>query len=445
MTCTSGGGIIGCTAAYYLTRHPTYDPKLHTVTLVEATRIAGGASGKAGGLLAIWAYPSNIVPLSFQLHEELAREHNGEETWGYRRVTCGNLEVEGRDWSDQELPKGHSLGKRRKSATSGKVKGVPEDLDWISQEQVKGYSEIGDTSATAQVHPYYFTTSMIRLAEERGVKVIIGSVTELNYVDLPGKPHQIKAPLEHHSDPPSPALSSGSLDSSSSKSARRKGVNTVVYVDNNNQTYTLPASDIILAAGPWTARLYPSVPIRGLRAHSVTITPTEPVSAYALFTKITVPQRPHSPLSSSARSGSRPPVTPMDPEVSFSPEIYARPNEIYVCGEGDMDVELPASTSEVVVDENRCDELISQVASISDQIREGRVTRKQACYLPIIDIGGLGPLIGETGIKGLLLASGHSCWGINNAPATGLILSELVFDGKAKSADIRTMDPRRVI
>ena len=445
MTCTSGGGIIGCTAAYYLTRHPAYDSELHSVTLVEATRIAGGASGKAGGLLAIWAYPSNIVPLSFRLHEELAREHNGEETWGYRRVTCGDLEVEGRDWSDQELPKGHSLGKRRKSATSGKVKGVPEDLNWISQEQIKGYEEVGDTSATAQVYPYHFTTTMIRLAEERGVKVIIGSVTELNYVDLPGNPHQIKAPPEHpHSSPSSPALCSGSLSSSCSKLARRKGVGTVVYVDHNSQRHTLPASDIILAAGPWTARLYPSVPIRGLRAHSVTITPTEPVSAYALFTKIIPPQRPHSP-SSSARSGSRSPVIPVEPIVSFSPEIYARPNEIYVCGEGDMEVELPESASEVEVDDSRCDELISQVASISDQIRKGRVTRKQACYLPIVDIGGLGPLIGETGIEGLLLASGHSCWGINNAPATGLILSELIFDGKAKSADIRTLDPKRVI
>jgi len=154
-----------------------------------------------------------------------------------------------------------------------------------------------------------------------------------------------------------------------------------------------------------------------------------------------VPQRSRSPsLSSGSRSRS-----PLEPVTSVSPEIYARPNEIYVCGEGDVEVELPASTSEVEVDENRCDDLISQVASISDHIREGRVTRKQACYLPIVDIGGLGPLIGETGVEGLLLASGHSCWGINNAPATGLILSELIFDGKANSADIRSMDPKRVM
>lgn len=443
-----GGGIIGCTTAYYLTRHPSYDPKLHTITLIEATRIAGGASGKAGGLLAIWAYPNNIVPLSFRLHAELAGEHNGEENWGYRRVTCGDLEVEGRDWSDQDLSKGHSLGKRRKGrneATSGVVRGIPEDLNWILQDQIKGYEEIGNTDATAQVHPYLFTTSMIRLAEERGVKVIFGSVTALSYVSVPGNSHQMTSPPSeyHHSDPPSPTLSSTSQSSTSSSPSRRKGVNGVVYHDSSNKERVLEASHVILAAGPWTAKLYPSAPISGLRAHSVTITPAEPVSAYALFTKITVPPRPRSPLSSPSRSGSRSPMEPV--ATSASPEIYARANEIYVCSEGDMEVELPATTSEVEVDESRCDELISQVASISDQIRKGIVTRKQACYLPIVNIGGLGPLIGETGVEGLLLASGHSCWGINNAPATGLIISELVFDGTSKSADIRSMDPKRVI
>jgi hypothetical protein len=49
-----GGGIIGSTTAYFLTRHPKYDPVKHTITLLEATKIAGGASGKAGGLLGLW-------------------------------------------------------------------------------------------------------------------------------------------------------------------------------------------------------------------------------------------------------------------------------------------------------------------------------------------------------------------------------------------------------
>jgi len=111
-----------------------------------------------------------------------------------------------------------------------------------------------------------------------------------------------------------------------------------------------------------------------------------------------------------------------------------------------MDVAVPETTADVQVDEARCDDLIAQVSSISDYIRLGRVTRKQACYLPILNVGGSGgPLIGETGTEGLLMATGHSCWGINNAPATGKLLSEIVFEGQAVSADIRQLDPRRIL
>lgn len=69
---------------------------------------------------------------------------------------------------------------------------------------------------------------------------------------------------------------------------------------------------------------------------------------------------------------------------------------------------------------------------------------KQACYLPLVSSGG-GPIIGETGIKGLILASGHTCWGIQNSCATGKLVSEFVFEGAAKSADIDSLDPRNVM
>ncbi len=47
-----GGGVIGCSTAYFLTHHASYNAKLHSVTILEASSIAGGSSGKAGGLLA---------------------------------------------------------------------------------------------------------------------------------------------------------------------------------------------------------------------------------------------------------------------------------------------------------------------------------------------------------------------------------------------------------
>ena len=128
-------------------------------------------------------------------------------------------------------------------------------------------------------------------------------------------------------------------------------------------------------------------------------------------------------------------------EKLVSPEIYARPNnEAYACGEGDQLVPLPKTTAEVETDDSRCQDIINYVSSISEELRDGEVTARQACYLP-----QGGPFIGETGIKGLLLASGHTCWGICNAPGTGKLMSEIVFDGRAKSANIDNLDPRTVL
>ena len=40
--------------------------------------------------------------------------------------------------------------------------------------------------------------------------------------------------------------------------------------------------------------------------------------------------------------------------------------------------------------------------------------------------------------------TGHSCWGILNGPATGLVMAELIAEGRASSVDIRRLDPQRL-
>ncbi|MCJ1247840.1 hypothetical protein MMC30_005055 [Trapelia coarctata] len=403
-----GGGIIGCTTAYFLTRHPSYDPVKHKITLLEASKIAGGASGKAGGLLALWAYPSNIVPLSYRLHAELAKEHDGGDKWGYRRIHCGQLTAKGRSL-DQANAKGAkengnsvSLQKRSEEAIGTlRAAGIPRDLDWFAPESVRDYSEMGDPATTAQVHPYQFTTSMAKLAEEKGAKVVLGSVKSIDKSD--------------------------------------GAVKSVTYKDKEtSQIHTIPATDVIISAGPWTRSVYPPAPISAMRAHSVTIRPSRPVSAYALFTEISLPADfGRAGQSTFVKRGKGKTVTP---------ELYTRPNnEVYACGEGDHLVPLPTTTDEVVTDDARCQDIIDYVSSISDEMRDGEVTVRQACYLPNVDGRASGPLIGETGVKGLLLAAGHTCWGIQNGPATGKLMSEFVFDGKAKSASIGSLDPRKVL
>jgi glycine/D-amino acid oxidase-like deaminating enzyme len=232
-----GGGIIGSCTAYFLAHHPAFNPAVHRITLLEATKIAGGASGKAGGLLALWAYPKAIVPLSFRLHRELAEKYDGAKRWGYRGVFAGQINVQvesnhkatvNKDESEVVNEEKISLQKRSKEALALlKSIGVPNDLDWVDARGVKSYDYMGDPENTAQVHPYLFTTSMADLAEEKGVKIVIGSAKRIE------------------------------------KSANK--VASVVYVDKaTGEDISLLADTVVLAAGAWCSNLMPEAPITPL-------------------------------------------------------------------------------------------------------------------------------------------------------------------------------------
>ncbi|KAI9778349.1 MAG: hypothetical protein M1839_008136 [Geoglossum umbratile] len=391
-----GGGIIGCTTAYYLTRHASYDPDHHRITLLEATKIAGNASGKAGGLVALWAYPSSIVPLSFRLHGELAEEHNGEERWGYRRIHGGELAAQVRqpagDGTRQAESDGPATAKRRHAA------GLPGDLTWVDPFNVVSYSELGDPTNTAQVHPYQFTTSMAELAAERGVKIVLGSVTGIEYTATTGE-----GAADRGGQPLSPTTNPASA----------KAVSGVTYTDTATSTpHTISATTVILAAGPWTPTLLPSLPVPAHRAHSIVVRSRHPISAHALFTDL-------------------PPSTP---------EIYPRPNnEAYACGPTDTLVPLPTTSALITVDPSRCADIRSQISTLSPALRDADLLLEQACYLP-----AGGPWIGPTGrARGEWVAAGHTCWGISNAPATGMLLAEMVLEGRARSASVKGLDPRK--
>ncbi|POS85653.1 hypothetical protein EPUL_001441, partial [Erysiphe pulchra] len=411
-----GGGIIGTTTAYFLSRHPSYNPAQHQISIIEATSIASAASGKAGGLLALWAYPSCIVPLSYHLHAELARLHNGAERWGYRPIYCASINATVKKQQhlsqfnscqglsllsnstgpkkneEEKLPKDSKNSEAKNNLTDEKSSVVvPHDLNWIDKDTVKAYSEMGTPHTTAQVHPYLFTNSMADLAVEAGVKVIYGRVTDIDV----------------------------NLD----------GVQKVTYeVKASKISHELPVTDVILATGPWTSQLFPQAPIDAVRAHSVLI--KAEVSPYAIFSEISLPKDVEDGRHNSI----------------VTPEIYPRPDgTIYACGDADLSVSLPPTSDLVECDESLCQDIIDHVSSISTVLREGVVLKKQACYLPSVKGNADGPLIGKTKFKGLFLATGHTCWGIQNSCATGKLMSEIIFDGKTKSANIKSLDPRLFI
>jgi hypothetical protein len=381
------------------------------------------------------------VPLSFSLHEQLAREHNGDQRWGYRRVRCGQLIATG-----TEPPKGEgaeaepnkeedriSLGKRDTAPRQSREElttVLPPDLDWLAPETIDAFEDISDVDSTAQVQPYLFTNYMAKLAEERGVNVIMGTVEDINYNE-----DSASADTE---------LYGASRQLPHGKSFSGRVVSSVTYRDNaTSAARTIPATTIVLAAGPWTPTLFPWAPISALRAHSITIKVQKPLSSYCIFTEISL-RGGNGASDDNDNDDNRSSGT----FRTISPEILTRPNnEVYLCGSGDYTVPLPPNASEITISTQRTAELIDAASSISDDLRSGTVTSKRACYLPTVVTPerSRGPLVGETGVVGLLLAAGHSCWGVQNAPATGMVVSEIIFDGGPRSADVSELDPRRVL
>ena len=295
------------------------------------------------------------------------------------------------------------------------------------------YGEIGNPDDTAQVHPELFTHRMAQLAEEAGARIVTGArVTGIN----------------------------------TTGSGTDATVESVTYVvddgkdDGTTTTHTLPTTDCVVAAGPWTRGLLPHVPVTASRAHSIVVrAPPAGLSAHALFTSIALPRgffpEPASEDGGAVKDSSQ---NALGRATTVEPEIYARPDgTAYACGPTDTAEPLPDTASAVRVDEARCVDIAAQVAAISDVLApafppsdgEGgdaqgdgagnaHILARQACYLP-----QGGPFIGPVSRpgKGVVVAAGHTCWGIQNAPATGLLVSELIFDGKASSANLAGCRP----
>ena len=86
--------------------------------------------------------------------------------------------------------------------------------------------------------------------------------------------------------------------------------------------------------------------------------------------------------------------------------------------------------------------LLRAAAGLSSALAGLEPETEQACFRPVY-VDGL-PLLGRVpGIGGAYIATGHSCWGILNAPASGLALTELIVDGRAECVDLAPYDPRR--
>lgn len=330
--------------------------------VVERCGVACAASGKAGGFLALdWCDNSPLGALartSFALHADLAAVFPNR--YGYRglRTVAVAAPTEGR---------------QRRVAQH-------QELAWLDGACTP-YANLGTPETTAQVHPAQFTQTLLQAACEQGARVQMGCVDGLDVRH--GRVHGVR-------------------------------------VDGQ----ALAADAVVLAMGPWAnvaAQWLPLPSVWGLKGHSMTLRPTTPVPAQALFVDYVT------------RTGER-----------LAPEVYPRPDgEVYLCG---VSAEVPVpERPEDVQPHPEAIALLQEIArTLSSTFAGLQPLRMQACYRPVTEDGL--PLLGPVpGVTGAYVATGHSCWGILNAPASGLAMAELLVDGHARTVDLAPFALQRVL
>jgi glycine/D-amino acid oxidase-like deaminating enzyme len=277
---------------------------------------------------------------------------------------------------------------RRMTAFSGFVTGqniarrhVSAEFSWLA-DGVAIASQLGTTETTAIVPPRTFTTAMMTAAQGHGAKHHAGAVTGLV------------------------------------RSRDESAVRGVALGD-----HIVEADAVVIAMGPWSvlAAQWVTLPaVYGLQSPSLVYDTGSDVPAQALF------------LEAYDEDGE-----------AVSVELFPR-------GDGTTHITalsdqrpLPVDPAAVTPDPRAIDRLQAIAMRISPALRAERIVARQSCFRPVTQDGL--PLIGKlAGIAGAYVATGHSVWGILNAPATGEALAELIADGAASSVDLTPFDPARL-
>jgi glycine/D-amino acid oxidase-like deaminating enzyme len=184
----------------------------------------------------------------------------------------------------------------------------------------------------------------------------------------------------------------------------------------------LEGDAVVVAMGPWSvlaSRWLPMPGVFGLKGHSLVFETGSEVPAQALF------------LEYRDETG-----------VVHSPEVFPRDDgTTYVCGLS-SETPLPVDPAEVAPDPGAIERLHALCGALSPVLKRAKVLASQACCRPVTRDGV--PFIGPVpGVAGAYLATGHSVWGILNAPATGEAMAELILDGAARHVALAPFDPAR--
>jgi glycine/D-amino acid oxidase-like deaminating enzyme len=253
-------------------------------------------------------------------------------------------------------------------------------LPWLS-DGISISSRLGSPETTAQVHPGRFTAAMLHAAEANGAELRSGSVGGLLGIE--------------------------------------RGVIQGVQVGEE----AIPADAVVIALGPWSmlaSRWLPLPRVHGLKGHSLIFDTGTRIPPEALF------------LEYRDDTGYR-----------CSPEVFPRADgTTYVCAIS-SESPVPLDPRDVAPDPGAIERLEAICAALSPVLAESDIIARQACFRPVTRDGL--PLIGPVaGVERAFVATGHSVWGILNAPATGEALAELIVEGAARTVDLPAFAPGRL-
>ena len=172
----------------------------------------------------------------------------------------------------------------------------------------------------------------------------------------------------------------------------------------------LEGDAVVIAMGPWSvvAAAWLELPaIFGLKGHSIVFETGERFRPRRCFSNIR-----------EADGG------------MHAPEVFPRPDgTTYVCGIS-SESPLPVDPADVAPDPGAIERLHAMCRAFSPLLGEAKVLARQACYRPVTRDGL--PLIGRiAGVENAYVATGHSVWGMLNAPATGEAMADLIVGGEA--------------
>ena len=258
---------------------------------------------------------------------------------------------------------------------------VPGGRPWLS-DGVAITSRLGSAGSTALVEPCVFTRGLMRAAEMHGAELRHGTV-----VDLVRRSNGVVRGV---------SLAGGEI---------------------------VEGDAVVIAMGPWSilaARWLPLPAVLGYKGHSLVFETGGSVPAEALF------------LEYREASG----------EI-LTTELFPRADgTTYVCAISSTGP-VPVDPAEVAPDEGAHARLEALCRNISPVLAAAPIKARQACFRPVTEDGL--PLIGAVpGIDGAYVATGHSVWGMLNAPATGEAMSELILDGAAHHVDLAPFAPGRL-